>query len=198
MRRMRVDMLRREPDLRNRITELRKQSLRLAARSVGYSAELAEPAFAVFIEARHRVTLYEDVTPALQQLRKAGYRLGSLTNGNADVHRLGIAGLFDFSLTAESVGRAKPHPRLFEEACRQSGVLPEELAHVGDEAGTDLAGGLAAGVNVIWMNRLELPATPGITPHAEVIDMAGLLNILGLDTRRERQEPCVETHRVPA
>jgi 2-haloalkanoic acid dehalogenase type II len=185
MRRMRIDLLRRQPYLRNAITELRIQSLKQVARSVGYSDDLAEDAFAVFMEARHRVTLYDDVTPALQSLRKAGYQLGSLTNGNADVHRLGIADLFDFSLTAESVGRAKPHPRLFEEACRQSGVLPTELAHVGDEAGTDLAGGLAAGVNVIWMNRLVQPATAGITPHAEIRDMAGLLAMLGLDIPQE-------------
>ena len=186
MRRMRLDLLRREPGLRNRITDLRKQSLRLAARNAGYDEDLVEPAFAVFIEARHRISLYDDVTPALLRLRGAGYMLGSLTNGNADVNRLGIARLFDFNLTAESVGRAKPHPRLFEEACRLSGVSPLELAHVGDEAETDLAGGLAAGVNVIWMNRLEQPATPGIMPHAEVRDMGGLLAMLGLDNRQER------------
>ena len=100
------------------------------------------------------------------------------------MHRLGIAQLFDFCLTAESVGRAKPHPRLFREACRLSGASPAELAHVGDEAATDLAGGLAAGVNVIWMNRLEQPAAPDITPHAEVRDMAGLLAVLGLDDQQ--------------
>jgi putative hydrolase of the HAD superfamily len=182
MRRMRIDLVRQDPGWRNRISELRKHALRLAARAVGYTDALVEPAFAVFLEARHRITLYDDVIPALQQLRHAGYRLGSMTNGNADVHRLGIGPLFDFSLTAESVGRAKPHPRLFEEACRVAGVAPAEVAHVGDEAATDLAGGLAAGVRVIWMNRLEQPPAPGITPHAEVRDMAELLAMLGVDT----------------
>jgi 2-haloalkanoic acid dehalogenase type II len=181
MRRMRIDLVRQEPGWRSRISELRKHSLRLAARSVGYSDSLVEPGFAVFLEARHRITLYDDVIPALQQLRHAGYCLGSMTNGNADVHRLGIGHLFDFSLTAESVGRAKPHPRLFEQACRLAGVAPAELAHVGDEAATDLAGGLAAGVRVIWMNRLQQPPAPGITPHAEVRDMAELLAMLGVD-----------------
>lgn len=180
MRRMRTELVQRDPGLRNRISELRKHTLRLAARSVGYSERLAEPGFAIFLEARHRITLYDDVIPALQRLRHAGFRLVSMTNGNADVHRLGIGHLFDFSLTAESVGRAKPHPRLFEEACRLTGVTPAQLAHVGDEAATDLAGGLAAGVTVIWMNRLEQPATPGITPHAEVRDMAELLATLGV------------------
>ena len=182
LRQLRMELVQENPDLRHRISELRRQSLRLAARSAGYDDSLVEPAFAVFLEARHRVTLYDDVTPALQRLRAAGYRLGSLTNGNADVHRLGIGHLFDFSLTAEAVGRAKPHPRLFEEACRQAGAAPDELAHVGDEADTDLAGGLAAGVRVIWMNRLQQASTPGIRPHAEVSDMTGLLSMLGLES----------------
>ena len=186
LRQLRIELMQENPDLRNRISELRRQSLRLAARSAGYDDSLVEPAFAVFLAARHRIRLYDDVTPALQRLRAAGYRLGSMTNGNADVHRLGIGHLFDFSLTAEAVGRAKPHPRLFEEACRQAGAAPDELAHVGDEAATDLAGGLAAGVRVIWMNRLQQASTPGITPHAEVSDMTGLLSMLGLESDESR------------
>jgi putative hydrolase of the HAD superfamily len=180
LRQLRIELVRENPDLRNRISELRRQSLRLAAHSSGYDDSLVEPAFAVFLEARHRITLYDDVTPALQRLRAAGYRLGSITNGNADVQRLGIGHLFDFSLTAESVGHAKPHPRLFETACRLAAVQPAQLAHVGDEAETDLAGGLAAGVTVIWMNRLGQPAAPWIRPHAEVRDLNELLETLGL------------------
>jgi putative hydrolase of the HAD superfamily len=190
MRRMRIELLQQEPDLRNHISELRKRALRQAARETGYDDALVEPAFTAFIEARHRITLYEDVRPGLQRLRAAGYRLGSITNGNADVHRLGIGHLFDFSLTAESVGHAKPHPRLFETACRLAAVQPAQLAHVGDEAETDLAGGLAAGVNVIWMNRLGQPAAPGIRPHAVVRDMHQLLETFGIamppaDERRD-------------
>ena len=131
-----------------------------AARETGYDDALVEPAFTAFIEARHRITLYEDVRPGLQRLRAAGYRLGSITNGNADVHRLGIGHLFDFSLTAESVGHAKPHPRLFETACRLAAVQPAQLAHVGDEAETDLAGGLAAGWAVI-PTVFRRPPNPG-------------------------------------
>ena len=67
------------------MTALRKRSLHQVAESVGYGPELAEAAFAVFLEARHRITLYADVVPALERLRAAGYALASLTNGNADV-----------------------------------------------------------------------------------------------------------------
>jgi putative hydrolase of the HAD superfamily len=181
MRHLRIELYRRDTALRHNISELRKTSLRQAAVSVGYDPALAEPAFAVFLEARHRVELFDDVTPALQRLKAAGYQLGSVTNGNADVRRLGIARLFDFSLTAESVGRAKPDPLMFEEACRCAQVIPAQLAHVGDEVDTDLIGGQAAGVIVIWMNRNHQSAPPGFTPHGEVRDMPELLALFGLD-----------------
>ena len=178
---LRQELLRRNPGLRHDVTALRKDSLHVMAQTCGYDDRLVERAFDVFLEARHRITLYDDVEPALRRLRAAGYCLGTLTNGNADVQRLGLGHLFDFSLTAASVGKAKPHPRMFEEACRRAQVTAAELAHIGDEAGTDLAGAQNAGVTVIWMNRQGLPADPDVAHHAEIRDMTQLLALLGLN-----------------
>jgi putative hydrolase of the HAD superfamily len=181
MQQLRRDLLQRDPALRHDVNTLRKTSLRLAAETAGYDHNLVEPAFSVFLEARHRITLYSDVVPALRRLRTAGYCLGTLSNGNADVQRLGLGHLFDFSLSAASTGRAKPHPRMFEEACRRASVAPAQLAHIGDEPDTDLAGAQAAGVTVIWMNRGGQRVEPGVAHHAEVRDMTELLTLLGLD-----------------
>jgi 2-haloalkanoic acid dehalogenase type II len=181
MQQLRRDVLQRDPALRHDVNTLRKTSLRLAAETAGYDHSLVEPAFSVFLEARHRITLYSDVVPALRRLRTAGYCLGTLSNGNADVQRLGLGHLFDFSLSAASTGRAKPHPRMFEEACRRASVAPAQLAHIGDEPDTDLAGAQAAGVTVIWMNRGGQRVEPGVAHHAEVRDMTELLTLLGLD-----------------
>ena len=181
LRKLLRNLLQQNPELRNDINTLRKTSLRVAAESVGYDHSLIEPGFAVFLEARHRITLYSDVVPALRRLRSAGYCLGTLTNGNADVQRLGLGHLFDFSLSAESTGKAKPHPRMFEEACRQARVAATQLAHIGDEPGTDLAGAQLAGVTVIWMNRRGQPADPGVVHHVEVRNMTELLTLLGLN-----------------
>ena len=178
---LRQELLKRNPELRHDVTALRKDSLQVMAQTCGYDDRLVQPAFEVFLEARHRVTPYSDVEPALRRLRAAGYCLGTLTNGNADVQRLRLGHLFDFSLTAASVGKAKPHPRMFEEACRCAQVTAAELAHIGDEAGTDLAGAQNAGVTVIWMNRQGLPAEPGVTHDAEIRDMTQLLALLGLN-----------------
>ena len=178
---LRRDLAERDPGLRYHMTALRKASLSLAAESVGYDDSLIEPAFTAFLEVRHRVKPYDDVVPALERLRGAGYLIGSLTNGNADVHRAGIGHLFDFSVSAESVGKAKPHPKMYREACRLAGVDPSELAHVGDEPATDLEGARVAKVAGIWMNRPGHTDDHEVPFHAEVRDMDQLLKLLGFD-----------------
>jgi putative hydrolase of the HAD superfamily len=178
---LRKQLLQKNPLLRHDITRLRKNSLSIAAQSAGYDNNLVEPAFAVFLEARHQVTLYDDVLPALGKLHDAGYCLGALTNGNADVDRLGLGHLFDFSLTAATSGKAKPHPRMFDLACRHAGVDATELAHIGDEPDTDLVGALNAGVTAIWMNRKHVTITACVAYHAEVRNMTELLDLLELN-----------------
>lgn len=175
---LRRRLLQEDPELRNDVSRLRKLSLGIAAHTAGYDDSLVEPAFAVFLEARHRITPYDDVEPALRKLRGAGYCLGSLTNGNTDIQRLALGPLFDFSLSAAVIGKAKPHPRMFEEACRRAGVPPAQLAHVGDEADTDLSGAQNAGVMAIWMNRLGQSPTADVSHHAEIHNMKELLDLL--------------------
>jgi putative hydrolase of the HAD superfamily len=178
---LRQQLLQEDPELRNDVSQLRKRSLRIAAHTAGYDDSLVEPAFAVFLEARHRITPYDDVEPALRKLRRAGYCLGSLTNGNTDIHRLALGPLFDFSLSAGTIGKAKPHPRMFEEACRRAGVSPAQLAHVGDEADTDLAGARNAGALAIWMNRQGQRPAADALHHAEVRNMEELLDLLQIN-----------------
>jgi FMN hydrolase / 5-amino-6-(5-phospho-D-ribitylamino)uracil phosphatase len=180
MREQRLELARLEPQLRHHMTALRKRSLQLAAESVGYDHSLVEPAFECFLEARHQITPFADVVPALQKLRAAGYLLGSLTNGNADVSRLGLGHLFHLSISAESVGSAKPDPGMFEQACREAGVDAGEMAHIGDEPETDIAGALAAGATAIWMNRFGRPMDPTLAVHATVHDMRELLALFGV------------------
>ena len=178
LRELRMQLARDHSELRYHMTALRKRSLQIAAGIAGYDDSLVEPAFAWFLEARHRITPYRDVVPALHKLRAAGYLIGSLTNGNADVNRLELGALFHLSVSAESTGCAKPDPVIFEHACRSAGVEMSEMAHIGDEPETDVAGALAAGGTAIWMNRNARPPTASPAAHATVRDMTELLKLL--------------------
>ncbi|MET0117862.1 MAG: HAD family hydrolase [Sedimenticola sp.] len=166
------------PDLHHDMTELRKVFLAQLALDTGYDRSLVEPAFEMFIEARHRITLYDDVIPGLERLRRDGYLLGALTNGNASIERLGIDHLFDFSVTSEEAGAAKPEPRMFEMACERSGIGPEGMLHVGDEPTTDIEGARRAGIRCIWMNRQNTRLETAVEPDAMVQDMQELLSLL--------------------
>ena len=149
-----------QPELRHRISELRRRILCHALEEAGYprdeARELAEQAFQVFLEARHAVQLFPEVHPTLELLANH-YRLGVLTNGNADVRRLGLADYFDFTLCAEELGIGKPDPRPFCEALKRAGVAAEHAVHIGDHPSDDIGGAQRAGMRAIWFNPIGGP-----------------------------------------
>jgi 2-haloalkanoic acid dehalogenase type II len=168
------------PELAHDLTALRIASLRQAAAEVGCDPALAEAAFEVFIVERNRITLYADVLPVLSRL--AGrYTLAALTNGNADVQRIGIAHLFDFALTAADVGASKPDPALFHAARRRAGLPADAMVHVGDDMTRDVAGAKAAGWRAVLIDRgVAAPSDPrpDVEPDAVITTLAELPGVL--------------------
>jgi putative hydrolase of the HAD superfamily len=177
MRQLRTKLLKRDPTLRHDVTELRKSSIRIAAERVGIDPTVAEEAFEVFIVYRNQVELFDDVLPVLKRLRNR-YMLCSLTNGNADVVRVGLGDIFDHALTAADVGSAKPEPAMFMEACRLTGNTPEQMLHVGDEAETDIFGANTAGFRTIWINRKNETWNHQCQPHAQIESLTELETVL--------------------
>ncbi|MDH5344593.1 MAG: HAD family hydrolase [Gammaproteobacteria bacterium] len=150
---------------------LRKQALERLAVSVGYTADLVEPAFGVFDDARNRVELYPDVMPELALL-SARYRVVAVTNGNANLHRIGIGHLFHGIVTSVGAGAPKPEKPIFDQAIREAGASPGEILHVGDHPVTDIEGARRAGLRTAWVNR-NGDAWPGDLepPDLEVTSM---------------------------
>ena len=79
-----------------------------------------------------------------------------LTNGPSDVQRAAIraSGLEDFFQTIlvsgdADVGFAKPHPRMFELACKRLGVAPTETLMIGDHLDLDVQAAIAVGLQAI-------------------------------------------------
>lgn len=170
-----------EPALRHRISELRRRVLRHALSDAGYppaeAHSLAETGFEVFLAARHQIELFPEAQPALEQLANQ-YRLAVLTNGNADIRRLGLADYFEFALSAEDVGVGKPDPRPFQEALIRAGVMPENAVHVGDNPVDDVAGAQAASIATVWFNPMGKPWTGAKAPDREIRSLAELPKIL--------------------
>ena len=113
---------------------------------------MAAQAFDVFIQARQEVLFFEHAREVLLELKQQGYQLGALSNGNADILRVGLADLIDFQFKADDVGQMKPHPLMFEQMLAHTGLRPEQVIHVGDNHGHDVEGAAAVGLWTIWVN----------------------------------------------
>ena len=126
--------------------------LEVAATSVGYDKSVAEAAFQVFDDARNVVTFYEDVPRALETLSRR-FKLLAVTNGTANLTKIGIRHLFHSVIKAGDVGAAKPSKPIFDAARDAVGLLPREMLHVGDHPECDVNGAKNAGLWTAWVNR---------------------------------------------
>lgn len=179
---IRARLLAEQPLLQGRVSELRRQTLRRGLLEAGYppgeAARLGAAAFEHFLAARQQVALFPEARPLLERLRH-DYSLGVLTNGNADVTRIGIAGYFRFALNAEDFGVAKPDPRIFHAALEHAGVSAAEAVHVGDHPRDDIAGARAAGLRAVWLNPQRLAWQDStLAPDAEIASLAELPAVL--------------------
>jgi len=118
MRTARERLASREPHKAHDVSYLRLTALAAHAREHGYDEQLALEAFQVFLAARNEVEIFADVAPALARLRRR-YALASLSNGNADLVRIGLGTAFSVSLNAGQIGAAKPERRCFERLAQE-------------------------------------------------------------------------------
>ncbi len=172
-------ILKKKPHLAHDLAAIRKESIRLALYRAGDNPLLAESAYQVFFEERNRVEYYEDAMPAVKALAQR-YPLISISNGNAQLDRVGLAPHFHAALSATSYGIAKPDARIFLEAARLAQVNPEQMLHVGDDMTLDVLGALGAGLQAVWLNRQghAWPHTQA-EPTLEIASLAELTDYLG-------------------
>jgi len=120
------------PELAHDFTAQRQLTYRAAFAACGLPDAPVEPVWEIYFAARNRVTPFADSLAALARLA-ACVPLASLSNGNADLVRVGIDGHFRHCIAARDVGCAKPDPRIFHHAAASLGVAPAAVLHVGDD-----------------------------------------------------------------
>jgi putative hydrolase of the HAD superfamily len=171
------------PEWAHDLTAIRVETIRRALASQGEDPALAAPAFEAFFEARHRVVLYDDVRPALARLASR-YALVALSNGNADIARVGLGEFFSGAVSARAHGSAKPDPSIFHAACAGLRLPPARVLHLGDDLQLDVAAALAAGLQSGWLHRddsphdasaLDTPAHAGAHRWTRLSDVADAL-----------------------
>ena len=167
------------PAMGHDFTMLRREALRRALQQYDEDPSLVEPAMTVFLGARNEVEFYPDSLEALRRLSRH-YRIVSLSNGNADLVRIGIGHHFSAMVSARSIGVAKPDPRIFHAACAEVDLQPEEVLHVGDDPDLDVRGGIGAGVRTVWLNRQRKAWAGAPVETLEMHDLLALCEWLGV------------------
>ena len=179
MRALRAQIAAERLDLAHDFTTQRHLTMQQAFAACGIDDAPIEALWEVYFAARNRVELYPDALPALQRIT-ARWPVASLTNGNADLQRIGIHAHFAYQVSARDTGAAKPDARIFRAAAELLGVAPEHILHVGDDPELDVLGARDAGLRVAWINRERQPwpATLGVPPELDLPDLAALADWL--------------------
>lgn len=188
MRRRRNALFAAQPDYIHSLSALRRDAMTAAIVDVGYGAvearALSQLTLDEFLVHRNAVEFFPGALAVLEKL--AGrYRLAALSNGNADLSRIGVDHLFDVVLSAEKVGRAKPDPAMFARALADTGLAAHEALHIGDHPEQDVQAARDHGLVAVWANPLRLPR-PGTVP-AEVYAFEDFGELEGLLARLDGQ-----------
>ena len=177
---LRAQVAAEHPHWAHDLSAIRLETIRRALRLHGDDPALAEAAFEAFFETRHQVTFYDDVLPALERLARR-YRLVAVSNGNAEIARVGLGRFFAGSVSARLHGVAKPAASIFHAACAAAGAPPAQVLHLGDDPALDIDGALAAGLHAGWVCRADgayagAPAREGAHRFADLLEVARALD----------------------
>ena len=122
--------------------------------------------------------------PTIEELKRRGYKVGLITNGDHDVQQrklelLGLENIFDEIIISHDYGTDKPDRLLFDKMAEIMGFESSEMLYVGDHPLNDVDGSRKAGYTPVWVR------TSGIWSHPEiekcplqVDDVTELLSIL--------------------
>jgi putative hydrolase of the HAD superfamily len=179
MRELRARVAAERIDLAHDFTAQRYLTMQRAFDAAGIAEAPLDAMWEIYATARNSVELYPDALPALRALA-AKWPVASLTNGNADLERIGLRMHFAHHINARDTGVAKPDARIFLTAAEQLGVAPDQILHIGDDPELDVVGARDAGLRTAWINRLghPWPSTLGPKPDLDLRDLATLVQWL--------------------
>ena len=152
MHAMRMQTYKERTDLASDVTLMRKAFLHTIFSDLLDTDSHVDAAFEFFYRERSRVELYEGTHELLTALGNT-YKLAAITNGNADLELIGLAGYFDDIQRATITNLAKPASDMFVKCCSNLNIDLDRLIHVGDNPQTDVVGARDAGAKTIWFNN---------------------------------------------
>jgi 2-haloacid dehalogenase len=129
---------------------------------------------------------WPDVRPALQSLKKAGFRLAFLSNFTsrmleANIAAAGLTGTFESAISTDQAKTFKPSPRAYQLGTDILKLSRKEILFVAF-AGWDAVGAESFGYPPFWLNRTNLPpeklSSPQITTGNTLADLLAYVTTL--------------------
>jgi len=118
----------------------------------------------LYVEYRADYDDAADVVPGtyalLDALKEQGIRMGIVTNNLVreqleKLEQLKLSHYFEMLAISEEVGVAKPDPVIFDVALSRMGLDACDVVMIGNSLESDVAGAIAAGIDVVWLDRLS-------------------------------------------
>ncbi len=177
LRALREEIAQAHPEHAHDFRTQRKLTLRRAFAACGLGDDWVERSYEVYVRVRNEVDCYADTRPALRAMAMH-VPLVSISNGTAELDRIGLDEHFRFSVSACDVGVAKPDATIFLHTCERLGLDPAHVLHVGDDPHADIAGARAAGMRTAWINRNRERWAEAVPPDLVVHDLTELADWL--------------------
>jgi HAD superfamily hydrolase (TIGR01509 family) len=176
LKQIRETLLKEDPTLAHRLTAFRQRLIETSLLSHLDEKRAifhAEGAMEIFLTARNEVEFFEGTLSTLRNIAKS-FQLGAITNGNADIYKLGLNDCFSFAFSAEQVGAPKPAPDLFHAALAYTGCEPSQMIYVGDDPIKDVDAANEVGLHTIWMRAMSKHMGGESNPDETIDDIRAL------------------------
>ena len=115
---------------------------------------------------RSKLSVYEGVHEALQNLKARGRGIYLLSNAQTDFTRpeiamMGLEAYFDGILISSEVGYKKPAKEFYDRLFSEFGLKAEECLMVGNDEYSDIAGAIRAGMDSLYIHTEISPEMTG-------------------------------------
>ncbi|NWI23639.1 HDHD3 protein, partial [Sula dactylatra] len=130
----------------------------------------------------HNWEVLPGAAETLSRCCQCGFRMGVVSNFDNRLENIlsqcNLRHHFEFVLTSEDVGFAKPDGRIFEKALRLGGVPPEQAAHIGDDYTRDYRAARAVGMHAFLLRAAGQGEEPEVPPEHVLPTLGHLLALI--------------------
>jgi putative hydrolase of the HAD superfamily len=145
------------------------QSIVLKEGGIHPTPDLVRSMLIRFRDTKLKQVLFDDVIPAMSELKRRNMIMGVISNVDKDIKplmdELGVSPFLTTAVTSQETGFTKPHPEIFLEAVRRVELPPESIIFVGDQYQIDVLGSSAVGMKAILLDRGGFSEAPADCPR---------------------------------